>query len=206
MREYRIPQKPKINLADFCEPNDSFAGYSYADYLKWDFEEIVELIKGKIFVKPPSPGRRHQEIRGNLMFAIFNFLTKKPYQVYAAPFDVRFSEKSEDYQVFSVVQPDISVIFDPEKLDDWGCFGSPDLIVEIFSEGSIQMDLKDKYDLYQEFGVREYWIVSPLGNYLQVNTLVDGKYQPSKLFTSGDKIKSSVISGFELDLEEVFME
>lgn len=206
MREYRIPQKPKINLADFREPNDSFAGYSYADYLKWDFEEIVELIKGKIFVKPPSPRRRHQDLLREIIIPIFNFLPKKPHQVYAAPFDVRFSEKPEDHQVYSVVQPDISVIFDPEKLDDRGCLGAPDLIVEIFSEGSIRMDIKDKYDLYQEFGVREYWIVSPYGNYLQINTLVDGKYQPSKLFTSGDKIVSTVLPGFELDLEEVFEE
>ena len=206
MREYRIPQKENIDLDTFREPDESFAGYSYADYLKWDFEEIVELIKGKIFVKPPSPGRRHQEILGNLLVPIYNSLPKKSCHIYAAPFDVRLSESSEDNQVYSVVQPDISVIFDPAKLDDRGCLGAPDLIVEIFSEGSTRMDLKEKYELYQGFGVREYWVVSPLGNYLQINRLVDGIFRPSRLFTTGDKIKSSVLSDLELALEEIFEE
>lgn len=206
MKEYRIPQKEKIDLDAFHEPDESFAGYTYADYLKWDFEEIVELIKGKIFVKPPSPGRRHQEILRNLLVPICNFLSKKSCQIYAAPFDVRFSERYEDNQVFSVVQPDISVICDPAKLDDRGCFGAPDLIVEILSPSNSRVELQNKFELYEEFGVREYWIIHPVECTLLIYTLIEGKYRSSRLFTVGDKIKSSVLPGLELDLEEIFEE
>ncbi len=203
MKEYRIPQKETINLDSFEEPSGSFAGYSYADYLKWDFEEIVELIKGKIFAKAAAPNRRHQEVSGNLFVTLANFLKNHPCKVYSAPFDVRFSENPKDEKVKSVVQPDISVICDPSNLDDKGCLGAPDLIVEILSPGNSRVELQNKYELYQEFGVREYWVIHPSECTVLIYTLVDGKFQPSRLFTSGDKITSSVLPGFELDLEEV---
>ncbi len=188
----------------FEEPSGSFAGYSYADYLKWDYEEIVELIKGKIFAKAAAPSRRHQEISGSIYLAIGNFLKNHRCMVYSAPFDVRFSKNPKDEKVKSVVQPDISVICDPSKLDDKGCLGAPDLIVEILSPGNSRVELKDKYELYQEFGVREYWVVHPSECTLLIYTLVDGEFRPSRLLTAGDKITSSVLPDFELDLEEVF--
>ena len=206
MKEYRIPQKENIDSDTFQEPDESFAGYSYADYLKWDFEEIVELIKGKVFKKAAAPNRKHQEVSMNLSRTLGSFLKGQKCKVYAAPFDVRFGRNPEDKNVDSVVQPDISVICDSSKLDDKGCFGAPDLIVEILSPSNSRVQLHNKFDLYQEFGVREYWIVHPVECSLLIYTLVGGKYQSSKLFTSGDKIISTVLLGFELDLEEVFEE
>jgi Uma2 family endonuclease len=201
MKEYRIPQKEKINLDSFNEPEGTL--YTYADYLKWDFEEIVELIKGKIFTKAAAPNRRHQEVSGNLFATLFNFLKNHSCKVYSAPFDVRFSRNPAYAKTDSVVQPDISVICDLSKLDDKGCFGAPDLIVEIISPGNSRVELQNKYELYEEFGVREYWIVHPTDCTVLIYTLIDGKYQPSRLFTSGDRIKSVVLPGFSLDLEEV---
>ncbi len=206
MKEYRIPQKEKIDLSTFEEPSDSFAGYTYADYLKWDFEEIVELIKGKVFKKAAAPSRKHQEVSGNLFLILGNFLKGQKCKVYAAPFDVRFSRNPEDKKVDSVVQPDLSVICDPSKLDEKGCLGPPDLIVEILSPSNNRVELQNKYELYEEFGVREYWVIHPVECTLLVYTLIEGKYQSSKLFTTGDKIQSTVLSGFVLDLEEVFSE
>lgn len=206
MKPYRIPQKDNIDLDTFQEPNDSFAGYTYADYLKWDFEEIVELIKGKIFAKAAAPSRKHQEVSLNLSRILGNFLLGQKCKVYAAPFDVRFSRNPEDRKVDSVVQPDISVICDSSKLDERGCFGAPDLIVEILSPSNSKVELQNKFDLYQEFGVSEYWIIHPAENTLQINVLVNGIYQPSRLFTSGQKVTSTVLPGFELDLEDVFSE
>ena len=127
-----------------------------------------------------------------------------PCKVYSAPFDVRFSKNSEDSKVDSVVQPDISVICDSSKLDDKGCLGAPDLIVEILSAGNNRVELQNKFELYQEFGVREYWVIHPFSCTLLIYTLVEGEFQPSRLFTVGDTIQSSVIEGFELDLDEVF--
>lgn len=204
MKEYRIPQKEKIDLDTFEEPNDSFSGYSYADYLKWDFEEIVELIKGKIFAKAAAPNRRHQEVSGNIYLEMAQFLKSQPCKVYSAPFDVRFSKEPDISKTDSVVQPDISVICDLSKLDDKGCFGAPDLIVEILSPGNSRVELQNKFELYQEYGVREYWVIHPCECTLLIYTLVEGKFQPSRLFTAGDKVRSIVIEGFELDLEEVF--
>jgi Uma2 family endonuclease len=206
MEEYRIPPKENINLDTFQEPSDSFAGYSYADYLKWDFEEIVELIKGKIFKKSAAPNRKHQEVSMNLSRILGSCLKGQKCKVYAAPFDVRFSRDPEDKKVDSVVQPDISVICDPSKLDDRGCFGAPDLIVEILSPNNSRVELQNKFELYEEFGVREYWVIHPVECSLLIYKLVEGKFQPSRLFTSGDKIQSTVLPNFELDLEEVFSE
>ncbi|MEB2780708.1 Uma2 family endonuclease [Algoriphagus sp. C2-6-M1] len=203
MKEYRIPQKDKIDLDAFQEPNESFGGYSYADYLKWDFEEIVELIKGKIFAKASAPNRRHQEVSANLTSILWVFLKDHSCKVYSAPFDVRFSKNPKDEKVKSVVQPDISVICDPSKLDDKGCLGAPDLIVEILSPGNSRVELQNKYELYQEYGVREYWVIHPTECTVLIYTLIDGKFHPSRLFTSGDQIQSSVLPGFTLDLEEV---
>lgn len=206
MKEYRIPQKEKIDLDAFHEPDGSFTGYTYEDYLKWDFEEIVELIKGKIFAKAAAPNRKHQEVSGNLFLIFGNLLKGQKCKVYTAPFDVRFSRNPEDKKVDSVVQPDISVICDPSKLDDKGCFGAPDLIVEILSPSNNRVELQNKFELYEEFGVREYWIIHPVECTLLIYTLIEGKYQSSKLFTTGDKIQSTVLPGLVLDLEEVFSE
>jgi len=205
-KTYRIPQKEKIDLDAFREPDASFSGYTYADYLTWDFEEIVELIKGKVFKKAAAPNRRHQEVSMNLSRILGNFLVGQKCKVYAAPFDVRFSRNPEDRKVDSVVQPDISVICDSSKLDYKGCFGAPDLIIEILSPGNSRLELHNKYELYEEFGVREYWIIYPMENSMLIYTLIDGKYQPSRLFTSGQKVRSTVLPGLELDLQEVFSE
>lgn len=206
MKMYRIPQKEKIDQTTFREPDASFSGYTYADYLKWDFEEIVELIKGKIFAKAAAPNRRHQAVSMTLSRILSNYLLGQKCKVYAAPFDIRFSRDPDFKKIDSVVQPDISVICDLSKLDEKGCIGAPDLIVEILSPSNCNVELQEKYELYQEFGVKEYWIIHPVENTLQINILVDGIYQPSRLFTSGQRIQSSVLAGFELDLEEVFKE
>ena len=204
MKEYRIPQKENIDLDAFQEPSGSFVGYSYADYLKWDYEEIVELIKGKIFAKAAAPSRRHQGVLGNVFVPMSIFLKNNPCKVYPAPFDVRFSKDPAYDKIDSVVQPDISVICDLSKLDDKGCWGAPDLIVEILSPGNSRVELQNKYGLYQEYGVREYWVVHPIECTLLIYTLIGGKFQPSRLYTFGDKVHSEVLPGFELDLDEVF--
>ncbi len=188
------------------EPQAEYGYYSYADYLTWNIDVVVELIKGKIFKKAAAaPKRIHQKVAGELFIRLGNFLKGEKCEVYIAPFDVRFPVKSqEDRKIHDVVQPDICVICDPEKLDDRGCIGAPDLIVEILSPGNSKTELKHKFELYESQGVREYWIVSPEAQYLLIYTLTDGKYVPSRLLTSGDVVESAVLEGFRLDLEEFF--
>ena len=188
------------------EPDIEYGYYSYADYLTWQFEEVVELIKGKIFKKAAAaPKRIHQRVSLKLAAKLYTFLEGQKCQVYDAPFDVRFPKESkEDHKIHDVVQPDICVICDPEKLDDRGCIGAPDLIVEILSPGNSKTELKHKFQLYESHGVREYWIIHTENQDLLIYRLADGKYVPSRLLTSGDVIKSTVIEGFTLDLEEFF--
>jgi len=188
------------------EPDVEYGNYSYADYLTWQMEEVVELIKGKIFKKAAaSPKRIHQRISAKLLTRLYVFLEGKPCQVYDAPFDVRFPKASkEDDQILDVVQPDICVICDPEKLDDRGCIGAPDLIIEILSPSNSKTELKHKFELYESNGVLEYWIIHAETQDLLIYTLTNGKYVPSRLFTSGDVVESQAIEGFILDLEDFF--
>jgi Uma2 family endonuclease len=188
------------------EPSFTYGGkYSYADYLTWEIDEMVEIIRGKVFKWTAAPSRIHQKVISKLNTLLYNFLEKKECEVYPAPFDVRLpisSKKNED--IYTVVQPDISVICDKSKLDDAGCLGAPDLIVEILSPSNNKKELQLKYEVYSESGVKEYWVLQPVGQTLLIYTLSNGKYLPSKLFCSGDMVSSSVLEGFELDLEEFF--
>ncbi|TDK42771.1 Uma2 family endonuclease [Algoriphagus formosus] len=192
--------------ATINEPEAEYQLYSYADYLTWQFDEVVELIKGKVFKKAATaPKRIHQRISGELFLQIGNFLKSQKCQVYSAPFDVRFPKKSkEDSQIFDVVQPDICVICDLDKLDDRGCLGAPDLIVEILSPSNNETELRYKFDLYESQGVKEYWIVSPENQTFTINTLIDQRYVTSRMMTSGDVVESAVIRGFSLDLKAFF--
>jgi Uma2 family endonuclease len=186
------------------EPDLAYNNYSYADYLKWNMDEMVEIIKGRVY-KLSAPKRVHQTISIRISSKIFNLLEGQECKVYSAPFDVRLpikSRKNED--IFTEVQPDICVICDPSKLDDAGCIGAPDLIIEILSKGNNKKELQNKYEVYEESGVKEYWIVAPESQFMQVNTLVNGKYQPSKLLTLGDEITTPILPGFVLNLDEVF--
>ena len=185
---------------------DASLTYSYANYLNWLFQDRVELIKGKIFKMSPAPSRVHQEISRNIFNPIANFLKNQSCKVYSAPFDVRFPKESkEDKNVFTVLQPDICVVCDRSKLDDRGCIGAPDLVVEILSPGNTKVELLHKYQVYQEFGVKEYWVVSQSDQSILIYTLNEfGKYQPSKILTLSEKVTSSVLPGFELALDDVF--
>lgn len=186
------------------EPDLSYGNYSYADYLKWTMDEMVEIIKGRVY-KLSAPKRVHQTILIRISSKIFNLLEGQKCKVYSAPFDVRLpvkSRKNED--IFTVVQPDICVICDPTKLDDAGCIGAPDLIIEILSKGNNKKELQNKYEVYEESGVKEYWVIEPESQTMLVYTLVNGKYQPSKLLTLGDEIVTPILPSFVLNLDEVF--
>ncbi len=188
------------------EPDIEYGRYTYADYLTWEMEEMVELIKGKVFKRDiAAPALNHQRISMHLSVRFYNFLKGKTCQVFHAPFDVRLPVKSKkNKDIDTVVQPGICVVCDPSKLDAAGCLGAPDLVVEILSPGNNKRELKNKYEVYGEVGVREYWIIHPNEQTLLIYSLVAGSYQASRFFVSGDKVTSVCLPGFELDLEEIF--
>lgn len=182
--------------------------YTYADYLLWKFTERVELLKGRIF-KLAAPSRRHQTVAGNLHIQLGNALWKNPCKVYVAPFDVRLTKFSsaKNTEVTTVVQPDLCVICDPLKLDDKGCIGAPELVIEILSPGNSRTELKDKFELYQENGVLEYWIVNPTDNVIQVwNLSDDGILLNAAPFLEGDTITTPLIPNLQLSVSDAFMD
>lgn len=181
--------------------------YSYADYLKWQLQERVELIKGKIFKMSPAPARRHQRISGILHFEIYKFFENKACQVYSAPFDVRLTPVQNDDKniIYTVVQPDICVICDLTKLDDKGCIGAPDWIIEILSPGNSQTEMKNKFEVYQENGVKEYWIADPANEVILPYVLNEtGKFIGLPPATLEDQISSHVFPDFKLNVANIF--
>jgi len=182
--------------------------YTYGDYLNWPYELRCELIEGEIYDMSPAPLRRHQQISVELTTQIANFLRDKQCEVYAAPFDVRLPEKDEaDSEITTVVQPDISVICDPAKLDERGCKGAPDFIAEILSPSTAAKDQIQKTALYEKHGVREYWVIHPSDKLLTVRLLgADGKYGIPAIYEGKGTRAITVLPELEIDLEAVFRE
>lgn len=175
--------------------------YSYADYLVWKIKERVELLKGKILeMSAPSP--IHQEISGNLQGALFVFLKNSRCKLYTAPFDVRFPQKGES-QVYTVVQPDLCVVCDLEKIDSKGCVGAPDLVVEILSPGNSKKEMKSKFALYQEEGVREYWVVDPERELVFVYVADNKKFKPT-IPIADDYVYSTIFPDFKIHTSDLF--
>ena len=156
---------------DIKEP-DLSGSYTYADYMTWEWEQRAELILGKIFKMSPAPSSGHQRILGNLYVPIWNYLQGKKCQAFLAPFDVRLPGPSKkDRDIVTVVQPDICVICDSSKVDQRGCLGAPDWIIEILSKYTSAKDLNIKFDVYEASGVKEYWVVHPSEQTLLIYTL-----------------------------------
>lgn len=177
--------------------------YSYSDYLLWQFQERVELIKGFILKMSPAPSMVHQRISNNVSFELNNYFKRKPCDVFVAPFDVRLAISSAKKDS-TVVQPDLCIICDENKLDARGCNGTPDLIVEIISTNNSKHDVHTKFNLYQEAGVKEYWIIQPNDKILLVYTLVNDEFIGLKPQVEGEKIRSPLFPELDIALEDVF--
>lgn len=153
----------------------------------------------------PAPNWYHQEISGNLYFNLAKILKKSSCNLYAAPFDVRLQKlKANDEKVTTVIQPDLCVICDENKLDDKGCNDSPDLIVEILSPGNTKKEMGIKFDLYEENDVKEYWIVDPSEKIVLMYVLKENKYVGLKPFIEDDNIASSLFPQLNFPLAEIF--
>ncbi|MCD7036427.1 Uma2 family endonuclease [Metabacillus sp. GX 13764] len=179
--------------------------YSYADYLTWDEGERVELIDGEILNMTPAPSRRHQQVLRELSTAFSIFLREKECEVFFAPFDVRLLvENKQDDEIINVVQPDLSIVCDREKLDDKGCNGAPDMIIEILSPASVKLDRWKKFQLYKIAGVKEYWLVDPINESVEIYLLISDKYKFQGVFTKGDFITVNRFAELKIDLNLIF--
>lgn len=181
--------------------------YTYADYLTWKFQEFVELISGKVLRHMSGPSSRHQQYSTNFVIEIGRFLKGKACRVYAAPFDVRLTTggANGDQQINTVVQPDICVVCDLAKIDARGCVGAPDWIIEILSPGNVGHDTKTKFDLYEETGVREYWIVAPGLQSVTVYVLdAKGEYQLTAEYVEPGPMPVATLPGLAVEWADIF--
>ena len=183
-------------------------GYTFADCLGWDEKERAEIIGGEVLMMAP-PSRIHQKISGEIFRQLANFLEGKRCEVYSAPFGVRLFEKDGDQpeDVDTVVEPDITVVCDTSRLDQHGCKGAPELVMEILSPSSRRHDMLVKLNLYQRAGVREYWIVNPDDKDVQV-FLLDGSglFRVHGFYGREDIARVNVLEGCFIELCKVFPE
>ena len=184
------------------------SNYTYADYLSFESDERMEIINGEI-VMMSSPSISHQRISGKIFKQLADFLDGKPCEVFSAPLDVRPFEKAGDNPKYvdTVVQPDILVVCNKSKLDEHGVKGAPDLVIEILSPSTQGHDCFVKLNLYQQAGVREYWIADPETETVKVFLLDDeGIYHTAKAYKKTDIVKVNVLNGCFIELSKVFPE
>lgn len=186
------------------EPSPDYI-YTYADYLKWKWEERVELFKG-VIMKMAAPNTKHQSIIGDIYLQIGFFLQRRSCRIFLSPFDVRLpvQNKKKDEEVTTVVQPDLCIVCDDSKIDKLGCIGAPDIMIEVLSPGNSKKEMQNKYDLYEEAGVPEYWIVVPEEEIVIIYTLINDKYDRSKVYSSGQIITTPILPGLEINTTDIF--
>ena len=180
--------------------------YTYADYLTWADDKVRELIDG--FIKIMSaPKPIHQEIGGLLSSELIRLIKKNKGKCKVYPdIDVRLPQngEKEDEQIYNVVRPDISVICDLSKIDDKGCLGAPDMIIEVQSFSTAKYDLNEKFNLYEASGVREYWVVYPREAGVEVFLLQpNGKYDAGTRYEMGS-VPVNIFDGYRIDLKDIF--
>ena len=186
-------------------PQEKIARYTYADALAWEESDRIELVDGEAFMMAP-PSTAHQAACMALSAQLYNYLVGKRCQVFPAPFGVRLFEEDGDFpeDVDTLVEPDISVVCDRSKLDDRGCKGAPDLVIEVLSPATQRHDRLTKFDLYQRSGVQEYWIVDLDARVVLVHTLEEGRYHSPLVYPAHSSVPVGVLEECTVDLGLVF--
>jgi len=173
--------------------------YTYADYCTWDDEPRCELIDGEIYLMA-APSEKHQDVLGNLFWKIREHLQGKECKVFMAPFDVRLNWKKGDD---TVVQPDVLIVCDRDKLDGKGCNGAPDLVIEVLSPSTAGHDMMIKFTKYHEAGVKELWFADPIAQTMLVHKWDNGRHSFA-LYNDSDKITMGILPELTIDISDIF--
>jgi Uma2 family endonuclease len=180
--------------------------YCYKDYCQWPENERWELLDGQAYDMSPAPSRLHAEVLAELFYNFKSFFKNGACKVFVAPFDVRLPENDEaDDEIKNVVQPDLLVICDKTKLDEKGCRGAPDLIVEVLSPSTASKDCMNKRAIYEKHGVKEYWTIDPINRMVNVYiSETEGLFNAPLFYDDKGIINSATFKGLETDLSEIF--
>jgi len=185
-------------------PRRDDARHTYGEYRRWREDIRYELIDGVAYAMAPAPSRLHQEVLLELARQVANALAERSCRAFIAPFDVRLPKADEvDEEVDTVVQPALSVVCDPGKLDERGCRGAPDWIVEVLSPATAGHDHILKRAVYERAGVREYWLVHPVDRIVTVYRLEDGRYGVPEVREWQGRQTVAAVPGVEIDWERL---
>jgi Uma2 family endonuclease len=178
--------------------------HTYTDYLGWPEEVRYELIDGTAYAMAPAPTRVHQEFVLQIAHQLVDALNGTSCRPFIAPFDVRLPHGQEaDDAVDTVVQPDVSVVCDPSKLDERGCRGAPDWVVEVLSPTTASHDLIIKRRAYERAGVREYWLVHPTDRVVTVYIRGEQGFGAPEIYELQGQLASKVLPRVQIDWERV---
>jgi Uma2 family endonuclease len=179
--------------------------HTYADYLEWSDKFGQELIDGIAYVRePPAPSRYHQQIVSELHYQVRGALEGKACHVYIAPFDVRLPKSDEtNDQVDTVVQPDLLIVCDIQKLDERGMRGGPDWVAEVLSPSTASYDQKMKIPVYERAGVPEVWLINPTDRTLTIYRLKGGHYGSPSLRELGGRVHLTAVPGVSIDWDRL---
>lgn len=180
--------------------------YSYADYLSWDDGVLCEVIDGVIINMSPSPTPQHQKIITELTTEFGLFLRDKKCVAFPAPIDVCLfaNNQTKDKDIKDWVQPDLIVVCDESKIGEKNIFGAPELVIEVLSPSTAKNDRLIKYNSYEKAGVKEYWIVDPFNQTIEVYLLENGAYIRSGVYFKDDILKVHLLADFQIDLSLIF--
>lgn len=178
--------------------------YTYKEYLNWPEGERWEIFEGIPYMQA-APSWQHQAISRELIIQFGNYLKEKSCNVFSSPFDLVLTNDTDEKESRNVFQPDLLVVCDSSKLISTGYVGVPNLIVEIVSPSTARNDKFYKFNIYEKFGVREYWIIEPDIKLVSVFTLnEDKRYGRPQIYSELDKVKVQVLENLEIDLSDVF--
>ena len=182
--------------------------HTYADYLTWSGSYGDELVDGTAYVRePPAPSWSHQGIVGELYRQIANALKGKPRRACVAPLDVRLPKSTEgDDQIDTVVQPDVFIVRDRQKIDARGVRGAPDWLAEVLSPSTARHDRLRKLPVYERAGVREVWLIDPIGRRLHIYRLEKGRYGRATFLELKGRTRLTAVPGVTIDWDEVLAE
>ncbi len=216
-KPYKIEEKEEKNLMveEPCPPYgilnlDESQRYTYSDYLTWFDNRRRELIDGFIHLMS-APNEIHARLSSAIIWSLNTFVRKRKgkCRVYHAPFDVRLPLRglTDDDKIYNVVQPDLCVICDLSKLDGRGCIGAPDLIVEVLSPSTLKYDWNYKFNLYEKAGVKEYWIIDPKAQTINVFLLQEnGEYDLGTVYDYEQQVPVNIFKGLEINLKSLLEE
>jgi Uma2 family endonuclease len=180
--------------------------HTYGDYLTWTDARREELIDGIAYVRePPAPSLLHQELVGELYYQLREALDGKPCRIYVAPFDVRLPKSDEaDEKIDTVVQPDLLIVCDRERLDRRGLRGAPDWLAEVLSPSTASHDQVRKVPVYERAGVAEVWLIHPTDRTLTLYRLQEGRYERPTILELKGQTPLTSVPGVNIDWDRVF--